>query len=611
MRKHDDVVALQIWAPTSYLIALITTSVLYFSDSFSIVNLISIFLISVSVTIVSQFKKRDTENYINPITLLAVLFISFFIPASNFNRLLILTLLLCFFYRRPLNFHTIPYPSISWTYICILSFSVLYMILSEFSDYILQFLTFGYDHAFHFSSYRGYLLTNWFPFFSTDNWWTDFELFRRSPTGSSAFFSFVSLALPIRLDDSSSLLVGYASILLSLLIGVVFLIFKLTQLRVEKTSLKPLLFLLSSFLMLYSMLTLITNGFPPYALSVFIILLWYYVDLDLPNLIGRLATYLSAVFLLLLITPAPLGFMVIPGLKLVIELFILLKKSQNKKLLPSTLFVLASFTFMVFELANRSSASFGWRQLLEPGGVHQPSILFAILIGLGSIYMITKSAWTVLYSDQLFLIVISGALSVFGLSLLTFLNTGEIRYYAVKQYYVWSAISVIFIVLKLEYSLTKSAGYLGRFYIAFTLGVVLILLSSSFKSESPFMGELPSVLRATLDKSSWQYQIVDSNVLTYIDRSSKKGTRCILNRVNPQESDLNSRWANAVSRNFDLSEECFGIYWNSSALEFEGIIERIRVVDRPTLVYVPESLKPIRVPGNLDYRLKIQYYNTP
>jgi hypothetical protein len=60
---------------------------------------------------------------------------------------------------------------------------------------IVQFLSFGYDNAFHLMVYRGFRETSWLPVKYVSSWWSDFGLFESTPIGSSALFSFLSSAI--------------------------------------------------------------------------------------------------------------------------------------------------------------------------------------------------------------------------------------------------------------------------------------------------------------------------------------------------------------------------------------------------------------------------------
>jgi len=113
----------------------------------------------------------------------------------------------------------------------------------------------------------------------------------------------------------------------------------------------------------------------------------------------------------------------------------------------------------------------------------------------------------------------------------------------------------------------------------------------SLNASNGFMQDLPNSLLAISNQKNSQSYLVDgykqvqlSSVDTLADNT------CLFYRVGGKESDLNSRWANALSSPIFMSEDCFGIYWNSSNLSLIEIESRAAPKNTP-FVYVlsPDS----------------------
>ena len=77
---------------------------------------------------------------------------------------------------------------------------------------------------------------------------------------------------------------------------------------------------------------------------------------------------------------------------------------------------------------------------------------------------------------------------------------------------------------------------------------------------------------------------------------------CRVYRVSGYESDLNSRWQNALSQTGGISDRCFEGFWNSSNLKNEELILKIGKLQGEFQIIV-ESDKlqgaAIALPGNV------------
>jgi hypothetical protein len=257
-----------------------------------------------------------------------------------------------------------------------------------------------------------------------------------------------------------------------------------------------------------------------------------------------------------------------------------------------------------FEFTS-TSGSFGWRQILAPGGVQRPNLLIAIFIT--ALFIVTSIKYRSDFS--IWLLTISGALSVAFLSSITFIYTGSIQYYAVKQLYVWLPLAFLFITTQIwkfkfaSKNVTESnlAGFIALFLVFF-----------SFWTNSPsngFMGTPVSAVRNLASQSTWYQSVVyGPNFLNDYPSSNSSPPKCVIFRVNPSESDLNSRWANALTNPLSMSSKCFDGYWNSSPLTTVQVIDRLRHLNENYLLILPlsekDSTSKLSLPNNIDIKFQ-------
>jgi hypothetical protein len=107
------------------------------------------------------------------------------------------------------------------------------------------------------------------------------------------------------------------------------------------------------------------------------------------------------------------------------------------------------------------------------------------------------------------------------------------------------------------------------------------------------MGTMPNAIRSISDENSWRTSAVDSSNLIRMREklSSVSKNKCLIFRVSPFESDLNSRWANAIGNSNSTSEACFGSYWNSHLLSDQELILKLKSSSMDYVLIVAQSQK--------------------
>ena len=108
----------------------------------------------------------------------------------------------------------------------------------------------------------------------------------------------------------------------------------------------------------------------------------------------------------------------------------------------------------------------------------------------------------------------------------------------------------------------------------------------SLNVSNGFMQDLPnSIFAISSQKDPQSYLVNGSKQVQLSNIDTLADNTCIFYRVGGEESDLNSRWANALSSPIFMPEDCFGIYWNSSNLSLMEIESRA-AVKKTAFVYV-------------------------
>jgi hypothetical protein len=480
--------------------------------------------------------------------------------------------------------------------------------LKKVNEFNLQLFSFGYDNAFHFAIFRYFRGSTWFPFGFESDWGTDFEMFRTYPTGQAALWSFFTEPLIGNSTNAEDSLAAYTFLLIacySLMVYFVYRQIKPTAGNVANRVVVPLVF---SVLINFAFASILfTNGFLPYFTGLLCLLVAVDSKDQIQNSFYKIASMALLTLILVLVSPALIAFIVIP---VIVTTFTQLKKMLAFQEYSSVIISLIFGSLMlllIFWTSQRTSSTYGWRQILAEGGIRQPSIIQALAVFSGYLAIVILQRKKQL-TDVLMLVSASGLISVIGLVALTVFFTGSIQYYAVKQAYV--ALAICSIVLArdlLKLNLHKQL----RLPLLAVLSLILILPNVIPRAlNSGFMGALSGVVTHTLQKDEWDLEVVDANhILAGLKAGSswsRGETPCLILRHKPFESDLNSRWLNALTPEPNISNFCFAGFWNSTSLSMSELVERLgRIPGTFTVVidqFETESL-PTELPQNLTFKL--------
>ena len=505
---------------------------------------------------------------------------TYFFPISNLLRfLLLLALFLIVVYREVRNNKSqLSINLLQFFYVdtVLLVITIFVAHIEKAPLRILQFLSFGYDNALHFSLFRVYSVEQEFAFGLNAHWTNDFGLFKTYPPGYSALWSFFyNNSFGVLNSSVGNLLSSFFILNLCLIVVITLqganLVLQL--LKDERISKKSVCVLIAGPIF-YFWGILLTNGFEPYLLGVLVILLFTRFLLESHSDSTNLLMTAATGFILISTTPA-VSFIVVPsGGYFLYQL--LLKGNQRLRIKVYTLFLIAIATVAAYLVYSHTTKTFGWRQMLGSGGVQPPNIYISIAISvfcLYSLFRIPRVRKSYLTAITLFTL----GLSVVIYSGITYFLTGSIQYYAIKQGILFLGLESIFVVAFLLYLQSKSApSSLNRNLIKFLCIFWLIMFAFGFQNPrtytGAFMGNVLQTPKAAFGQNSWQTEIVDSRQIIDVLRldPGEKNT-CLILHLSKREGDLNSRWLNALRGSNSITQDCFMAFWNSTKMTLNEI----------------------------------------
>ena len=339
---------------------------------------------------------------------------------------------------------------------------------------------------------------------------------------------------------------------------------------------------------------LLTNGFAPYLLGVLVILLYVRFLLenhrDSTNLLITAATG----FILISTTPAVV-FIVIPG-GVYFLYQLLLNGNQRLRVKAVSLFLVAVITIAAYFVYSNTTKTFGWRQMLGPGGVQPPNIYISIAVSVFCLYLLFRIP-RVRESYLMAITLFSLGLSVVIYSGITYFLTGSIQYYAIKQGIIFLGLESIFVVAFWLSLQSKSAPSSFNRNLMHSLGTFWLVMFA-FGLQTPqtytgaFMGNVLQTSKAALGQDTWQTEIVDSRQIIDVLRSDPGGKNtCLILHLSKREGDLNSRWLNALRGSNSITQDCFMAFWNSTNMTLNEIYRQKIVMELKYYIFVDEDAK--------------------
>lgn len=510
--------------------------------------------------------KQNSEKLLsNPVILITMILTSFFVPFSNDARWLFLLgiFLITVFVQNQNPILRKEYLKASkW----LIAITLIYELIYRYFSIGLQFLTFGYDNAFHFGLFKGYRLTPQFPFLAGSKWSSDFGLFHVYPPGQAALWSFLANPLVGNSHEVKRELAAFLTIsllCLGLSFAAIYMLFNHTIFYFKSKYEKAVL---ATVIGLGTYGTLLVNGFPPYVLGGTFMLgvILFVPTKQSPT---KIVIYFACTILALELSTPALVLCVLPSALLysinkIREIF----DSGLKNLFQMTAFVGIDL-YLFFFSNQKTSATFGWRQILAPGGIQPPNLIeSAVLTVIFLIILILF--WNEVKNNFLGQFTATTFITFAFLACLTFYYSGAIQYYAVKQFYIWLPLCWVLILNmapKLKYKSILNVHLLLKVFLIL-LAILPLTTSKSFTGS--FMGTFPKALQGLTNQENFANQVVNEKlVLQALSRISKSNETCLVISYIGHDSDLNSRWLNVLKDRGNISENCFTKFWNSSTVE--------------------------------------------
>lgn len=506
--------------------------------------------------------------------------ISYIFPLTNTQRGLIGLALLLALHLSPNKWKLTGNSATNAVYV-LFGLEAIYFLLTSFWDRALQFMLYGYDNAFHFSLFRLYTSSQQFPNSFNENWPSDFVLFKQYSGGFYAVASFLSSTLSGQTADSRELVVGYFMAIILFFIGIWFT--SIIILKSFSTTNFHLVVFCLSIALISSVGILLTNGYPPYLYALLILCLLLMRLCNTRNF-GEVLIWTSVGFHLILISQPLVSWNLIP---LFLFLFIsFIKKLLLKQIVRADITSISLSIFLgliTFLMVSETANSFSLETLLVVGAVQPLTIEYWIAIFILFVFVLYFSSRN-RKLDVSTSLIISVSVPFIFLVFLTFIETGSVGYYAIKQGYIWSYFVCIgsILVFQLEKLQLPKMGNFALPNLANFMLLVLIFASLQ-GSIAPkvftgaFMGTVKNVTLATVGpKTSWPDLGLDAPQLIEAAKLAKSlDSECLLYRRNQKFTDLGSRWLNALSTN-RVTEACFAVYWNSDALSDLEVADRIK-----------------------------------
>ena len=340
---------------------------------------------------VKSNRSVGVELLFSPTVMMALILFSFEFKLGNDLRwLFFLILVMVFAYRNRQKLKKMAWIPIVYFLICI---TTSFLFFKNRPDRAMQFLSYGYDNAFHFTLFRGFSDTSWYPKVDFANWFTDFQLFTNGPMGYYALTSFLLHPFTLIQDNPDFLLTMFATFQLLTPFILAWLVFKCIFDKDKVTKMTKVSYLSFSFLIVFCLpTTLLFNGFAPYFFSIVVMLIWLIYDSKnsikwQKNLTLSLCLYSTSV-----VTPAPSALLFLVAFLIICREAQTFRKGEKRL---SLLWNISPFVLVgacVLWTFGKSSAGLGWRQLLQPGGLQNINLFCTISIFILTSFLILRNS---------------------------------------------------------------------------------------------------------------------------------------------------------------------------------------------------------------------------
>ena len=552
-----------------------------------------------SVILISFFfgQRRTSVRIKYLLFFLSAISFSFYFPISNTFRwiLVAISVLLLTQVKDFITLEKIQMKDLRNAVLLYTFFNLVRFLLESKINYVIQFLSYGYDNALHLSLFKGYLVTSWYPSLKPSSWASDFTLFQNYPSGQAAIYSFAGNIFGKSNFSTDSVICNFFLMELLTLLGIMFLIYLIIRPLHKGKSiiLKVSLFAISLLIGITYPGIYLSNGFPPYLMGTFIVLGYALLVPSLGESQKPLITLL-VVCLLNLVCPAFIFCILVPGVFYIISrIYFVSRTNQLKELFIITVASVSALVF-IYKVNTSTVSHFGWKIILSAGGIQNPNVILGFMVLL-IFYTTNVIHWRHSLNDPLTLIAWSSILGTTLLASINYAYTQKVQYYAIKEAYValllcsLSSVRVLLINKGIRSSSWRS-GYIPVLLFGCAMFAFQPILEAS-NSSNGFMSTFGNAAKADLNQPNWRLSYINADVLLSARSALGLNTKskCILLRAAGHDSDLNSRWMNAISDIKTFDNNCFLTYWNSNMLTDEKFFAKIANTSEKLSLLLPKN----------------------
>jgi|688.fasta_scaffold104184_2 hypothetical protein len=532
-------------------------------------------ILIVSLFLAITFFKNDSGNpFIRVLSqfIFLLLFTSLTIQIDIANQQRLLILLVLSLLGLILRFAQFRISIFAWCTSILASMAFLNYLLSRFLlEKIVQFMTFGYDHAYHLVLYKSFIAEERVAFVG-ESWQNNFSLFKDYPFGQPSAFAFVRYLLYGNLVDTRIDTTFYFVANCLLLITPILLIVAMnkTAWRTKQRSSLFLHFTIAFFAIFICALPL-TNGYPPYLFGLFVIvILIFAISEESDNDLKDMILIISALFLLTQSQP-----LLIPNVLLPLGYLSYLRiggfraslRDNFRQIILFTIFTASLLLDCLFVFSN-STSSWNLRVFNVLGGQAISRVFWLSAVVFTVILFVTHLVHRHVLShlQKLFALAVLNSCCFSGVLLLVGWSwSNGLNYYALKNLYVTLSLLIFLGLIFLVSSVPQSrSGLLSRRAIMSLISLQL------FFSQNPqgyftsaFMGPLSTVAYASFNSTNMDDVPLDAHLLLETMTKEPRTPSCLIYRLSNQPTDLGSRWLAALSRGNLVNDNCFSLYWNA------------------------------------------------
>ena len=445
----------------------------------------------------------------------------------------------------------------------VLIFQQISKILQEHAGVVLSYLGFGYDNSHHLPLFRYVIEEGGLPRFVTSTNSHLPQFLFDYPVGQAAIWGAIANPFQISVSTPEQLIANYTiftSLSVCILICVLCHMTRrlyVSELRIFGTF--AVLIFVSILVVLGSFSFVIVSGYPPLIAAMILLILGVLIQSETYSR----SAFLLQILLVGLIAITYVTFAIPAALSMALTQFRVYKRARpaNKRFeLALYATVAATGIILVYAIFSTTAKSWGWRQILELGGIESvPNRIIVVSILIAVLFTLTNRVNSSLSKNYSMLLIFVW-LSYGILAAVTYHFNGDISYYAQKQGYV-----AILLTAPAGISLLKFSLNLRK--VVVTILVVSLLgvwsVSQIEQTRNPkvfvagFMSSIPRTVTIVRSPITRHKQMIDGPQSLRALKEHPNSSLFLIHNKNAS-SDLSSRWINALNNSWD--DERWGIF---------------------------------------------------